>query len=104
MAQFKVITKTLSFNKPGLSPTEKNGTDMGFVQPGFVFTPGAYQNGWLAIASNKWVMASACQEIAVEPPPVDPPPPPATAYPERFQIRYPDGLGGWQAWQGYRKE
>jgi hypothetical protein len=31
-------------------------------------------------------------------------PPVMTAYPERFQIRFPDGLGGWQPYQGYKKE
>ena len=91
---YKVITKTLTFNKPGLSPTVKNGTDMGYVLPGLEFTAGAYVNGWLSITPNRWVMASACKEITVTPP-IDPP-----TSKEVVQIRYGTKTGDVITWDG----
>lgn len=64
----------MAYNKPGLSPTTKNGTDVGWVNSGFVFTAGAVQNGWLAILPNKWVKLSDCEVVSVTPPPDEPPP------------------------------
>lgn len=46
MPKYEIITKTLTFNKPGLSATVKNGTDMGWVSSG-TFTPTREINGWL---------------------------------------------------------
>lgn len=75
----KVIKRTLSFNKAGLNPTTKNGTDMGWVDIGFsldgsgTFEPMNSQNGWLAISSNKWIKESDCEDATMTPP-VDPPP------------------------------
>jgi len=71
--QYTVIVDTKSYNKPGLNPTTKNGTEMGIVKAGFVFTPLSDVNGWLSIVYNKWIMASACKPVTVPPPPVDPP-------------------------------
>jgi hypothetical protein len=81
----KVVVRTKSYNKPGLNPTTKNGTDMGWVEVGFQFMSVSVQSGWLAIASNKWVMASACRDVEpVEP--VDPPAPAGTIYHWRKSI------------------
>lgn len=71
--EYVVIADTKSFNKPGLNPTTKNGTEMGIVRAGFTFPALANVNGWLSIASNKWVMLSACKPVTFTPPPVDPP-------------------------------
>jgi len=74
--EYKVIRDTKSFNKAGLNPTTKNGTEMGIVRAGFIFSDVGNQNGWLAIALNKWVKASDCELTTVTPPPpppVDPP-------------------------------
>jgi len=69
--QYVVTMDTKSYNKPGLNPTTKNGTEMGIVKTGFTFTPLSNINGWLSIAANKWIMASACKPVIVVPP--DPP-------------------------------
>ena len=66
--QYVVMRDTKSYNKPGINPTTKNGTEMGIVKTGFTFTPLSSINGWLSIAANKWVMASACNPVIVEPP------------------------------------
>ena len=69
--KYVVTIDTESYNKPGLNPITKNGTRMGLVKVGYQFTSLANINGWLSIAANKWVMASACKPVTVLPP--DPP-------------------------------
>jgi len=67
--EYRTLYRVKAFNKPGLSPTEKNGTDVGYVPGGYTFTPVSNVNGWLAIASNQWVPAYACEQFVVVPPP-----------------------------------
>ena len=54
MPKYKIVSRTLTFNKPGLSPTVKNGTDKGWVSSG-EFTPLREINGWLEMEINRWV-------------------------------------------------
>jgi hypothetical protein len=65
---YKIIARTLTYNKPGLSPTVKNGTDMGWVSSG-TFISTREVNGWLDMAPNRWIMKSACEVVDDEPEP-----------------------------------
>jgi hypothetical protein len=90
MPTYEIIARTLTFNKPGLSPTEKNGTDMGYVSSG-TFTPTREVNGWLDMTPNRWIMKSACKVVTVTPPPPPVEPPPAEL--ERMIIQYSNDNG-----------
>jgi len=99
MNQYIVVTRTKSFNKPGINPTTKNGTDMGWEDIiSTPFTPVAAQNGWLAISSNKWIMLSACREYQQVPPP-----PPVPTQSRRQERTSNDGGQTWTPWEEWEK-
>lgn len=89
--KYKVKARTRAFNKPGLSPTEKNGTDMGWVETGSIFETNVMQNGWLALASNKWVMKSACEPVSTTPP--------LSEISDVMQIRFGQRVDGEETWE-----
>jgi hypothetical protein len=93
--EYKITTRTKAYNKPGINPTTKNGTDMGWVDIGFTFTSTRIINGWIAILDNKWVMASACKTVTTPPPdepPVDSPPVTTLTFPHEIMCRWTIGI------------
>ena len=70
--QYTVENKTLSFSKPGLNPTTKNGTDKGYVSPSSTpFTPLSNIRGWLEYSAGRWIKQSDCEAIIeTDPPPL----------------------------------
>jgi hypothetical protein len=100
---YKVNIKTKAFNKPGISPTTKNGTDLGWVEAGFMVPDEARLiNGWFEIMHGgrlKWIKKLDCIEADDEPTP--------EPNVKLLQIRRGERVNGvdmFEDWEQYERE
>lgn len=98
---YRVKYDTKTYSKPGISPTEKNGNEVGIMRAGVVFVATVKQNGWLSIASNKWVMESACEKLSDVPPPDEPGA--VELLQTRRGRRSVDNVETWEPWEEWQR-